>query len=49
MPLPGDSPAAGPVPVMEVARLIGGQGTINAPCWAPDGKRFAFVRYTPKK
>ncbi|WP_432254777.1 TolB family protein [Limimaricola sp. AA108-03] len=25
--------------------LFGGQGTINVPCWAPDSKRFAFVRY----
>jgi hypothetical protein len=23
----------------------GGQGTINVPCWAPDARRFAFVRY----
>ena len=23
----------------------GGQGTINVPCWAPDGRAFAFVRY----
>lgn len=29
-------------------RLIeftGGQGSINVPCWSPDGSRFAFVRY----
>jgi Tol biopolymer transport system component len=26
--------------------LFGGQGTINVPCWAPGGKRFAFVRYS---
>lgn len=26
-------------------RLTGGQGTINVPCWAPDGRRFAFVHY----
>lgn len=25
--------------------LYGGQGTINVPCWAPDGSAFAFVRY----
>ncbi|MDE0522696.1 MAG: hypothetical protein OXH79_12140 [Boseongicola sp.] len=25
--------------------LIGGQGTINVPCWSPDGRRFAFMRY----
>ena len=28
-----------------VLRLLGGQGTINVPCWAPDGRRFAFVRF----
>jgi Tol biopolymer transport system component len=27
--------------------LFGGQGTINVPCWSPDGARFAFVRYQP--
>ncbi|HMQ57854.1 MAG TPA: hypothetical protein PKE65_04845 [Rhizobiaceae bacterium] len=27
--------------------LFGGQGTINVPCWSPDGHRFAFVRYFP--
>jgi Tol biopolymer transport system component len=25
--------------------LFGGQGSINVPNWAPDGSRFAFVRY----
>lgn len=25
--------------------LFGGQGSINVPCWAPDGSQFAFVRY----
>lgn len=25
--------------------IIGGQGSINVPCWAPDSKRFAFVSY----
>lgn len=28
-----------------VARLFGGQGTINVPCWSPDGTRFAYMRY----
>lgn len=28
--------------------LFGGQGTINVPCWAPDSKRFAFVRFHKK-
>ncbi|MEM8789228.1 MAG: hypothetical protein AAGE76_13295 [Pseudomonadota bacterium] len=23
----------------------GGQGTLNVPCWSPDGRSFAFVRY----
>ena len=27
--------------------LFGGQGSINVPCWSPDGRRFAFVRYHP--
>ncbi|AKI02784.1 WD40-like beta propeller repeat protein [Hoeflea sp. IMCC20628] len=27
--------------------LFGGQGSINVPCWSPDGARFAFVRYQP--
>ncbi len=30
-----------------VIELFGGQGTINVPCWAPDGSAFAFVRYAP--
>jgi Tol biopolymer transport system component len=29
--------------------LFGGQGTINVPCWSPDGQTFAFVRYEPQK
>ena len=29
-----------------IARLYGGQGTINVPSWAPDSKRFAFVSNT---
>lgn len=28
-----------------VVELFGGQGSINSPCWAPDGSAFAFVRY----
>ena len=27
--------------------LIGGQGTMNVPNWAPDGSAFAYVRYQP--
>lgn len=29
--------------------LYGGQGTINVPCWSPDSREFAFVRYEPIK
>jgi Tol biopolymer transport system component len=28
-----------------IARLFGGQGTINVPCWSPDGRKIAFVSY----
>jgi Tol biopolymer transport system component len=28
-----------------LARLFGGQGTINVPCWSADGRRIAFVSY----
>lgn len=28
--------------------LFGGQGTLNVPCWSPDGRAFAFMRYAPK-
>jgi len=28
-----------------LARLFGGQGTMNVPNWSPDGKRIAFVTY----
>ncbi|MBA3325326.1 MAG: TolB family protein [Rhodobacteraceae bacterium] len=31
--------------VRTVLALFGGQGTINVPCWAPDGSAFAFIRY----
>lgn len=37
-------PAGGGAPVV-VLSLFGGQGSINVPCWSPDGSRFAFVRY----
>lgn len=29
-----------------LARLFGGQGTINVPSWSPDGTKLAFVSYT---
>lgn len=28
-----------------LARLFGGQGTMNVPCWSPDGRKIAFVSY----
>ncbi|MCW3094491.1 MAG: hypothetical protein JWL77_109 [Chthonomonadaceae bacterium] len=28
-----------------LARLFGGQGTINVPCWSPDSRTIAFVTY----
>lgn len=28
--------------------LFGGQGTMNVPCWAPDGRAFAYMRYAPE-
>jgi Tol biopolymer transport system component len=31
--------------VRTLLAVFGGQGTINVPCWSPDGGRFAFVRY----
>lgn len=31
--------------VRTLVELWGGQGTINVPCWSPDGAAFAFVRY----
>lgn len=35
--------AGGKIEVL--ARLFGGQGTINVPSWSPDSKRVAFVSY----
>lgn len=32
-------------PMKTVVSLFGGQGTINVNSWAPDSKKFAFVRY----
>jgi Tol biopolymer transport system component len=31
--------------VRVIAKLFGGQGTINVPSWSPDSKQFAFVSY----
>jgi TolB protein len=38
MPLAGGKPRI-------LARLFGGQGTINVPSWSPDSKHLAFVSY----
>lgn len=35
--------AGGPIEVL--AKLFGGQGTINVPSWSPDSRRLAFVSY----
>lgn len=31
--------------IRDLARVLGGQGTINVPSWEPDGARLAFVAY----
>lgn len=31
--------------VTVLAKLFGGQGTMNVPSWSPDSKRIAFVSY----
>ncbi len=31
--------------ITALAKLFGGQGTMNVPSWSPDGKQFAFVSY----
>jgi Tol biopolymer transport system component len=37
-------PAAGG-PIQILAKLFGGQGTINVPSWSPDSRQVAFVSY----
>jgi TolB protein len=32
-------------PIQVLAKLFGGQGTINVPSWSPDSKSLAFVSY----
>jgi TolB protein len=36
---------AGGGPIRVLAKLFGGQGTINVPSWSPDSQRVAFVSY----
>jgi len=31
--------------VKVVAKLVGGRGAIDAPCWSPDSRRLAFISY----
>jgi len=31
--------------IQELARLFGGQGTMNVPSWSPDSRQVAFVSY----
>ena len=33
-------------PTRGLVQLFGGQGTINVPSWAPDSRKFAFMRFT---
>ena len=39
-------PAEGGPPEV-VESFWGGQGSINVPCWAPDGSAFAYMAYDP--
>lgn len=38
-------PLAGDKKITVLAKLFGGQGTINVPSWSPDSSRLAFVSY----
>ena len=31
--------------IVVLAKLLGGQGTINVPSWSPDSLKLAFVSY----
>ena len=37
--------AGGGGEIQVLAKLFGGQGTINVPSWSPDSKNLAFVSY----
>lgn len=46
MPLPGGAVESAQGAKIDVlAKMFGGQGTINVPSWSPDSKRLAFVSY----
>jgi Tol biopolymer transport system component len=32
-------------PITVLAKLFGGQGTMNVPSWSPDSSKLAFVSY----
>jgi Tol biopolymer transport system component len=32
-------------PITVLAKLFGGQGTMNVPSWSPDSSKVAFVSY----
>jgi Tol biopolymer transport system component len=36
---------AGGGPIRVLAKLFGGQGTINVPSWSPDSRQIGFVSY----
>lgn len=38
---------AGGGPSRGLRAVFGGQGTLNVPSWAPDSRRFAYMRYEP--
>ena len=42
LPLAGGAPRT-------IAHLFGGQGTLDAPCWSPDGSRIVFVSNSEKR
>ena len=42
MPAPGGKPEV-------IAKLFGGQGTMNVPSWSPDSRHIAFVSYSPAR
>jgi len=43
--MPSAAAKAKPGKIEEVARLFGGQGSLNVNSWAPKRNRFAYVSY----